>query len=86
MAEMVAQMQQDQQQRQAQPETVTRNAPVDLLSGASAAIASAPKDEMARTIADRIRALVARSSDPLVSAAIALPISRCRSMEMQTRI
>lgn len=49
---------------------------------AAPAPAATSKDDTARTTADRIRALVARSSDPLVSAAIAQDVARRETMSV----
>lgn len=49
---------------------------------AAAPAPEAPVDDVARTTADRIRALVARSSDPMVSAAIARDVARRETMSI----
>ena len=55
-------------------------APAEVIPATAAA--PSPADELARTTADRIRALVARSNDPLVSAALAQDAARRETMSV----
>lgn len=94
MTQMVQQISQGQQPA---PATATRNAPLDLLAleapaqeapaqvvPAAVAVTAPASDAAleAQTTADRIRALVSRASDPLVSAALAQDAARRETMSV----
>ncbi len=79
-----------------QQDVATRNAPLDLLEVTPPTTASqapaevvqvavatpVPDEQLSRTTADKIRALVSRSSDPLVSAALAQDAARRETMSV----
>lgn len=94
MAHMLDEMRSEQQVLAARGE-VTRNAPVDLLSVAAPVTAApqtapapipvaapAPTEDTSRTTAERIRELVTREDDPMVSEAIAIDIRRRETMSV----
>lgn len=64
----------------AAPEVAPTPAPAEVVQVAAAA--PTPTDDLARSTADKIRALVARSSDPLVSAALAQDTARRETMSV----
>lgn len=92
MTQMVEQM----RQQQAVPGAVARSAGVDLIglpdtspvtraapvAQPPVATNADPADQLGRSTADKIRALVARSSDPMVSAAIAQDVARRETMSL----
>jgi nucleoid-associated protein YgaU len=66
------------------PKPVPETAPAEVIQATATATAAAPSptDELAQSTADKIRALVSRSNDPLVSAALAQDTARRETMSV----